>query len=207
MAVLAGAAGLLERAVGYGLECVEMVATALLPRPTPCAEWDLYSLLLHVNDSIGALQEGIDAGCISLLPPEDVEASQEQAVREAGGDPAAALVAVFRCRTERLLSSWDAAQHDGHHIAVEGLPLAAELVAITGSIEIAVHGWDIAAACGGSRPIPARLAADMLVLSQLVVGDGPQRHPLFAAPVAVSRGADPSERLLAFLGRSPIAVI
>jgi uncharacterized protein (TIGR03086 family) len=198
-----GAVNLLDRAVRYGLECVDEVAATHLRCPTPCADWDLRSLLLHVNDSVGALQEGIDTGCVSLLPQKP-ETAPQYVLRAADGDPAAALVGVFRSRTLLLLRTWTAAQRDGRRITVEGIPLAAGLVAITGAIEITVHGWDIAAACGHPKPIPARLAGEILILSPLVVGDGPLRSQLFAAPVAVSPQADPSEQLLAFLGRVPL---
>jgi hypothetical protein len=61
-------------------------------------------------------------------------------------------------------------------------------------------GWDIAWACGQRQPIPPGLAIDLLKLSPLVVTDA-TRHPLFAAPVAVSPLASPSDRLVASLGR------
>jgi uncharacterized protein (TIGR03086 family) len=190
MAAPTGPADLLERAICYGLESMEAVVAGFLPRPTPCADWDLHALLRHVNDSIGALQQGIELGCVDLVSAE---------AEYGDGDPAA-----FRGGTRRLLRAWTVAEHGGHPIAVAGHPMPAELLAITGAIEIAVHGWDISMACGSPRPIPPTLAVDLLMLSPLVVDDA-QRHPLFAAPVAASRMASPSDQLIAFLGRSPAA--
>jgi uncharacterized protein (TIGR03086 family) len=191
-------ADLLERAVRYGLESMEAVGAGCLSRPTPCAGWDVHALLRHVNDSVGAMLEGIEFGRVDLVPSEAEDEDRD-------GDPAADLVAAFRGGTRRLLHAWTAAGHPGHRIVIAGHPIAAELVAITGAIEIAVHGWDISVACGGDRPIPAELAVDLLTLSSLVVNDG-LRYPLFAAPVAAPWPAGPSDRLIAFLGRSPVGM-
>jgi uncharacterized protein (TIGR03086 family) len=182
---MAGLTGLLERAIRYALENVEAVAPGHLSRRTPCADWDLRTLLLHVNDSVGALQQGFEAGCVDLVAAEEDYGD---------GDPA-----IFRARTRRLLRAWAAAER---RIFVGGRPMAAELMAITGAIEIAVHGWDVSVACGRHRPIPALLAVDMLRLSPLVIDDV-MRDSLFAAPVAMSPLAGPSDRLVAFFGRCP----
>lgn len=91
----------------------------------------------------------------------------------------------------------------GHRpIAVGGVPLAANVVACTGAVEVAVHGWDIAQACGQCRPIPSLLAAEMLEICAVIL-TGFSRRLLFAAPAEVSPRASPSDRLIAFLGRDP----
>ncbi len=70
-----------------------------------------------------------------------------------------------------------------------------------GALEIAVHGWDISQACGHRRPIPHRLATDLVAMAPLLVPEA-GRHPLFAAPVPAAREATASDQLVAFLGRS-----
>ena len=80
------------------------------------------------------------------------------------------------------------------------------LLAATGAIEIVVHGWDVARACGEDRPVPEELAWSLLTVAPVVVGaedrtGGPGRSPRFAAPYDVAPTASASERLLAFLGR------
>jgi hypothetical protein len=75
-------------------------------------------------------------------------------------------------------------------------------MAATAALEIAVHGWDITRACGRCQPIPPVLATDLLVIAAVLV-PGTGRHPLFAAPVTVAAPASPSDRLAAFLGRTP----
>ena len=193
MTVLTDGAGLLERAVGYALGSAQAVTPELLSRPTPCSQWDLRMLLHHVNDSLDALHESIDAGHVGPDPARDDDG-------QLAGNP----VATFRDRACRLLGAWAAAGRHDRVIAIADLPLLASTVATTGAIELAVHGWDIAWACGQRRPIPPGLATDLLKLSPLVVSDA-TRHPLFADPVAVSPLASPSDRLVAFLGRGPRA--
>ena len=91
-------------------------------------------------------------------------------------------------------------------VAVGGLPMPAGLVACTGAVEIAVHGWDVSAARGRcwlrreSGPIPAALATRMLRLSPLLVAG---REGLFAVPVEVPAQASPGDRLVGYLGRHP----
>jgi len=82
--------------------------------------------------------------------------------------------------------------------------LAAAMVATVGAAEIAVHGWDVAAARGPGRgrPIPAALATGLLDIVPLVI-TGPAPGGQFAAPVPVPRLASPSDRLVACLGRDP----
>jgi hypothetical protein len=75
-------------------------------------------------------------------------------------------------------------------------------VAAVGVVEIAVHGWDIAAACREGQPIPSVLAIEILAIIPLVVTDA-TRHGRFAAPVAAAPQASPSDRLVALLGRNP----
>lgn len=194
MAAPADAAGLLERAIGYAAGNVDAVTPQLLSGPTPCADWDLRRLLHHVNDSLDTLREGIDAGRIGLHPAAGGTDGED--------DPAADPVAAFRDRAARLLGAWSAAGPRGRMVAIAGHPLAASVVAGAGAIEVAVHGWDIARACGHLRPIPAALAIDLLRICPLVVTDG-TRHRLFADPVAVSPLSSPGDWLVAYLGRSP----
>src|SRR6266545_1532041 len=57
-------ASLLAGAAAYAINCVSHVTPGVLSCPTPCAGWDLATLLRHVNDSLTAVHEGIAAGHI-----------------------------------------------------------------------------------------------------------------------------------------------
>ncbi|MGA9745859.1 MAG: hypothetical protein WBQ50_00225, partial [Nocardioides sp.] len=111
----------------------------------------------------------------------------------------ALLAASLRERACRLLGAW--AHEPGRpHVSVVGAPIETTLLAATGAIEVAVHGWDISRACGEDRPIPESLAASLLVVAPLVIGPA-DRGGRFAPAYDVPPTADASARLLAFLGR------
>jgi uncharacterized protein (TIGR03086 family) len=192
---LSGPLRLLERAICYALDSVDAIAAGFGPLPTPCKDWDLHALLLHVNDSIGALQQGVEPGFVDRFPAEHANN---------GRDPTTVLVTAVRTRAQQLLNACIASEQGDRRISVGGFPLATDLVAVVGAMEIAVHGWDISVACGHRHPIPATLALGMLSLAPLVVEDW-MRHSLFSAPIPVSPLASPSDQLVAFLGRPPIA--
>ena len=143
--------------------------------PTPCADWNLGMLLAHLSDSMADLETAIRTGNLDLERPPD----------HAVGDP----VEILRDRAAQLLCAAYGYSGPEHFVAVGGLPMPAGLVACTGAVEIAVHGWDVSAArgrasCGGAgrggvRPIPAGLATPMLRLGPLIVAEprGPVRRP------------------------------
>ncbi|MDL4822082.1 TIGR03086 family metal-binding protein [Actinomadura opuntiae] len=185
---------LLERSVGYALGGLGDVTPAMLGRPTPCRGWDLAMLLRHTADSLDALLEAVDTGSVRLDP------APEPPGGPPGDDPAVALVAGFRSGAVRLLGAWTAAED--RPVTVGGCAMSACMVAVTGAIELAVHGWDIGCATGNPRPIPPALAGRLLVPASALVTDA-TRGGLFAPAVPVSGTAAPADRLLAHLGRDP----
>ncbi len=183
-----GGIELLQRAVHYALDVIAAVTPEHLSRPTPCRGWDLRMLLRHACESVAALHEGVEAGRIGLYP--------EPFDETAAADP----TRVFCARAGRLLDAWAAAARP-RFVDVADQALADSVLAGAGALEIAVHGWDIANACGDERPIPGDLAVDLLAIASLLVPVA-NRHPLFAAPLVAPATADPGERLIAFLGRT-----
>ena len=183
-------ARLFEPSIRYALRAVVAVTPELLSRPTPCREWDLRMLLRHAGESLAAIAEGIETGRVGLDP-----AAEDRAL---AADPARA----FRDRAGQLLDAWTGPGHQRQVIEIAGCPLAASVMAAAAALEVAVHGWDISRACGQRQPIPPALAIDLLAIAPVLVPRA-GRHPLFAAPVTVPATAGPSDRLAAFLGRSP----
>jgi uncharacterized protein (TIGR03086 family) len=186
-----GAIALLAGAIGYALGVCALVRPGEMTLPTPCADWDLGMLLAHLSDSMADLETAIRTGNLDLARPPD----------HAAGDP----VETLRDRAAELLCAAYGYGGPGRFVAVGGLPMPAGLVACTGAVEIAVHGWDVSAArggagCGGVRPIPAVLATRMLRLGPLLVAG---REGLFAVPVDVPAQASPGDQLVGYLGRRP----
>jgi len=189
LAPLLGGVGLLERAIDYTLGSLDAVTPRCLSRPTPCAEWDLRALLDHLNDSLLALHE---AAALGRVFPDSGDYAAAASV-----DP----VAVLRDRATRLIGAWPAPV-PRKEIDIGELALTAAILTSAGAFEVAVHGWDVARACGADRPIPAGLAEEMLDLSPLLVTEA-DRPARFAPPVAAPFWAVPGDRLVALLGRHP----
>jgi uncharacterized protein (TIGR03086 family) len=181
----------LESAVSYALAVAARATPQLLPRPTPCAGWDLETLLDHVSDSMEVLHETIATGI----------AGAGDAPRTCPG-PAPDPVAHLRGRAGRLLGACVAAGPPARRVAIGDRSLTAGMVAVTGAIEITVHGWDISVACCTWQPIPPGLAAVLAPIAPLLVTPG-SRPGLFAEPVRLPGPACPGDQLVAFLGRQP----
>jgi uncharacterized protein (TIGR03086 family) len=193
-AAVSGGVGLLERAINYTLGSLQLVTPDALGCRTPCPDWDLLALLRHLADSFSALREAVDVGYVALAPDGLADPASRT---EPAGDPVAAL----RSSACQLLGAWTGS--GGRHlVAVGDQALAVGVVGVAGAVEVAVHGWDVAEACGRHRPIPPGLADALLPLTPLLVTDA-DRPSRFASPVRLPRAATPGDRLVAYLGRDP----
>jgi uncharacterized protein (TIGR03086 family) len=186
-----GATGLLAGAISYALAACGLIRPGELALPTPCPDWDLAALLAHLGDSMADLETAIRTGCLDLDHPRG----------PAGEDPVDAV----RERAAELLCAAYCHAGPESFVTIGGLPMPASLVACTGAVEIAVHGWDVTAAlaragCDRAEPIPAALATRMLRVCPLIVAG---REALFAVPVAVPAQASPGDQLVGYLGRRP----
>ena len=184
-----GAIELLAGAISYMLGVCAPIGAAELTLPTPCPDWDLASLLGHLCESMADLETALRTGRLDLAGPPG----------RTRGDPVEAL----RDHAAQLLCASYCYGGPERFVAVGGLPIPAGLVACTGAVEIAVHGWDVSAARGGGvsqTPIPGELAVRMLRLGPLLVAG---REGLFAVPVEVPAQASPGDRLVGYLGRNP----
>ena len=130
-----GAAGLLAGAISYMLGVCAPIGAAEMTLPTPCPDWDLARLLGHLCESMADLETALRTGRLDLDGP----------VGRSGGDPVEAL----RDRAAELLCADYCYGGPERFVAVGGLPIPAGLVACTGAVEIAVHGWDVSAARAG----------------------------------------------------------
>ena len=179
---------LLERAVRYALSAAGQAGPGQLGEPTPCDGWDLGTLLDHLGDSFDALAEGL---WIRAVGPGAAECQPGH------GELAERAAAMLRACAE--------VRGGQQPVAVGDRRLTTSVVAITGAIEVAVHGWDVSMTCGGHDPVPARLATELLPYAALLV----PRHTrpgLFAEPVPVPRRSCAGDRLVAFLGRHPARI-
>jgi uncharacterized protein (TIGR03086 family) len=184
---------LLDSAIGYAVASAELAAPRLLSHPTPCAAWDLAALLGHVSDSADALREAISAGRVgSGGTPREADPARQLRER------LAALLAATAATAATV-----AYPPPRRPVAIGDRELTASMVILAGAMEIAVHGWDIADACGHARPVPPDLAAVLLATAPLLV-TADIRPGLFAGPVPLRGPASPGDELVAFLGRRPV---
>lgn len=176
-AVLREAPALLERAVGYTRSCLALLPRAAPDAATPCAGWDLTRLLRHMDDALAAFTEAAETGYVAPAGPREPHP--------------ALLAASLRDRACRLLGAW--AHEPGRPVvSVAGQGLATPLLAATGAVEIAVHGWDVARACGEDRPLPEALAG-----AKRGVRRRPDHHrvrapPRLPRPPLTARGHKPT---------------
>ena len=190
---------LLERAMGYTLGSLVLVSPALMTAPTPCARWDLRRLLRHMDESLRTLDEAIAAGHLDLSAGAPTDSHVGTHADTYDGEPVVDPVGALRSRACRMMGAWaDPRGPTAVTIGDAGLPTS--ILAVAGAVEVAVHGWDVAQACGADRPIPSSLAAALLGPAQLFVDDGDRPHR-FGPAAAVRRAAGPDEQLLAHLGR------
>jgi uncharacterized protein (TIGR03086 family) len=183
------AVALLERAIDYTRVALTGVRDDLLTSPTPCSDWDLRALLEHMDDALAAFTEAADLGTVDLRPL----AAHPEAHR---------LVESLRLRACSALGAWSAQHGDGHPIrpiAIGDARLDAGVLAAAGALEITVHGWDVAQACGLDHPIPDSLAEALLDVAVDLVAD--TDRPSRFGPREPVESDDRGETLLAFLGR------
>lgn len=201
-----GALALLAGAIGYALGACARVTPGEMALPTPCSEWDLRALLAHLATSMADLESGLRTGSLDLDPADPAATAEAVAP---GRPPAPGFlgdgapggpVEVLRDQAANLLCACYDHHDAGRPVRVGGLPLPAFIVTCTGAVEIAVHGWDVAAARGRREDIPPGLATRMLGICPLLVES---RAGLFAPPVEVPPQASPGDRLVAYLGRKP----
>ncbi len=188
MSTLAERTDLLGTAVAYTRTTLPAAAVARPDLPTPCGDWTLVDLLLHMDDALEAFHEAAGGHVSPPVPRQPALPG--------------ALVERLRFSACLLLEAWSRPAPDS--VSVGELPLPTGLLLDAAALEIAVHGWDVAATTGGPR-MPDDLAGRLLTVVDSVVdcGDvGPGRR--FALPVPTRPAAPLDVVLLARVGRKAL---
>jgi uncharacterized protein (TIGR03086 family) len=172
---------------------VECVREEQLGNPTPCVEWDVRALLNHV---VGTLHLG--AGLLSDSPPTQAPAPGGLPDDDLlGNDP----VKAYRLGVEKLLTAATGDALDRVHATPFGEMPGAVLGGFT-TVDILVHGWDLARATGQDAVLPAELAEAALGFARQTITDE-NRAPRIGPPVDVDAGASATDRLVGYFGRRP----
>ena len=151
---------------------------------TPCPEWTVRDLLEHmisVVAGIGAAAAGSPREPFELAPD------------PAGQFDAAATVA---------LAAWRAPGVLDRIIDAGPGPMPGRVLAGINLLDTATHTWDLATATGQPAALPDDVAIAALEASMATIS--PEiRNGRFGPEVAVPDDADPTDRLVAYLGRTP----
>jgi uncharacterized protein (TIGR03086 family) len=169
-----------------------LVGDADLTARTPCQDWDLRKLLGHIHLSLH------EVTAVLAVAEFDVESGPSDRL---GGriDQLAAL----RTAIVDLLLASTSLPVAGRWCEIWGRALPARIVVCVAAIEMVLHAWDIAQACGAHRPIPTDLASALLAVAPPLARAGVTGH-VVAEPLPVAATATPGDRLLALFGRPPV---
>jgi uncharacterized protein (TIGR03086 family) len=178
----------LGRAFASTRAVLVQVQAGQLEAPTPCASWDVRTLIGHFTGSARWAAAAI---------------GDEEAAGEDGA--AVDFIAAYDQGIKGALVAFGA---DGALEKAVTLPLGefsgAALMWLAVNDQF-VHGWDLARALGHDTDLDPGLAEELLVRGQDWITDayrGPDGTGLFGPAVQAPAGASPADRLAAFLGRS-----
>ncbi|HET8588187.1 MAG TPA: TIGR03086 family metal-binding protein [Nakamurella sp.] len=154
--------------------------------PSPCAGWTARDVLRHVITS-----QRDFVGRAGLTIP-DGPAVQD--------DPRAAWGHV-RDEVQRILDDPELARTE--YQGFQGPASLADTLGSFFSVDLVVHGWDIAHATGVDDRIPQE---DIRFVRSFGdgMGDMMRSSGAFGPELPAPEGADDQQRLLAFLGRAPV---
>lgn len=186
-----------RRAVRQSVEIVLSAKDDQWELPTPCAQWTLSQLLVHMvaqNDGFAAAADGetedasiFHARPLGSDPRQTYAESAERVLASFAAD--GVLEREFWLPEVRLVGSFPAPMAMSFHF-----------------LDYVVHAWDVAAAIG----VPAVFDDDLVEAAHEVtnrfVPDGPARRrsgSAFGPSVPVPDDASAFDRLLGLLGRSP----
>jgi uncharacterized protein (TIGR03086 family) len=183
---------LLDRGYAWSAERIAAVRTDHLDGVTPCAGWDVRQLLNHMVGSLGLLT-GAAAGEVAEPSRFDAQALADTDL--VGADPAAAFAQV----RSRAAVVWREPGVMARTCAIPFGATPAPMLASLTLLEVVVHGWDVSQATGEAAEIAPELVGPIFSFARVGV-DG-RRGTAFAADLGI--GDNPSDRLVAFLGRKP----
>jgi uncharacterized protein (TIGR03086 family) len=158
-----------------------------LDEPTPCAEWNVRELLTHM---IGVI-ENLGRRARSREPIDVTEYELEPKFLNQFRRVARSTMLAFQSRPVT-----DEVQMFGRQT------LVATLLRIN-VLDTAAHTWDLARATGQAEELPADLAEAALDAAQHEVPLDNRMPEIFGPPVDVAPDATPTERFVAYLGRTP----
>jgi len=184
-----------EYAVASIAEIIKGTAPDQADLPTPCSEWDVRALLSHVIGTLW-LTEALFTGQAPRYPM----APGGLPDTDPGGDDPVAAYAEASAAALAAVGAGDALSRA--HVTPLG-EMPGPLLAGFTTLDIAVHGWDLARATGQPADLDGRLAAHVLAFAGQTLATPEMRGPRIGPARPVADDAPVTQRLAAFLGRQP----
>ena len=183
-----------DRAIASTAAIVTTVRPDQVAAPTPCTEWDIRDLLNHI---IGTLWLS-EALLSDRAPRYPMAPGGLPGTDLAGQDPSAAY-AQASAAALTAASAGDALTRV--HSTPLGVMPGPALAGFT-TLDILVHGWDLAKATGQPAGLDDALVAHALAFAQQAITPG-TRAPRIGPALPVAADAPLTNRLVAVLGRHP----
>ncbi|MGC5030731.1 TIGR03086 family metal-binding protein [Micromonospora sp. DT229] len=180
-----------RRSVAEFIERVPLVAPGQWSAPTPCADWDVRTLVNHVV--------GEERWSVPLLAGRTIaEVGDRYDGDQLGADPVVA--ARDAAAQAEMAATRPGAREATVHLSAGDTPAEEYLRQLIA--EHLVHGWDLAVAIGADPVLDADAVAEC---AQWFAGqiDDYQRSGLVRTEVGVSPTADRQDQLIAAFGRDP----
>jgi uncharacterized protein (TIGR03086 family) len=183
-----------DRSVASAAAIVKTVQTGQAGLATPCTEWDVRDLLNHVigtlwlSNALFSDQAPRHPMAPGGLPGADLAGTDPAAAFEEAAGPALAAAA----KGDALTRSHPTPFGDMPGPALAGFT----------TLDLLVHGWDLAKATGQPAGLDEELATHVLAFAEQAITPD-FRAPRIGPAVPAPENASATDRLVAFLGRQP----
>ena len=158
-------------------------------RPTPCEEWDVAGVALHLTMGERAFTTSLGGERYDL----------EAILAELSGTPPEELPETYAATAARLRDAFAAAGEGPFPSGIGSMPAPA--IAELRTIECLAHGWDVATATGRALAVADAVAERAIAHSLALMERLPPDRTPFGPPQPVDDGAPALDRLAALLGR------
>jgi uncharacterized protein (TIGR03086 family) len=182
---------LMSAAAAETARVVGNVNAGELDRKTPCADWDLRTLLNHTIlwTAYSAEQRAYGKSVAEDLMSKDFAA-------------APGFAADYQAQVARAVQAWSDPKAWAGGRSVMGSETPATDIAAMLIAEMVLHGWDIARATGQDYQCSQELANELLQTVE-TQGEMFRQYQGFAAIVPAPDSADAFDRALSLSGRDP----
>lgn len=173
---------------------VDQVRDDGLENATPCGHYTQAQLLNHL---IGLSLAFTAAARGETGPHNDAPPGEPPTALEPG------WCDELKQRLGELADAWsEPSAWEGEALA-GGVTLPASVMGLVALNEVAVHGWDLAAATGRPYALDPAVIETLTAFTGQDAHDQSAREGIYAPVVELPAGASPQDRLIALTGRNP----